>query len=370
MKITRIQTTHLRIPMVLDGAPEFADRPGTALDVLVIQVETDEGITGWGEAFGHLAAQATVTTLDAVLAPRFQGRDPTDITGLMSEIGKALHPFGRNGAQSYALSGVEMALWDIAGKRAGLPLHALFGGTRVSDVPAYASLLRYNDPAEVARHCVNAVAAGYRYIKLHEIGVEQVAAARKAVGPDITLMLDTNCPWNVRQALEMAQKLRPYDLRWLEEPVWPPEDRKGLARVRTAGVPLAAGENAAGLHDFFSLFDAGAIDFAQPSVAKIGISACREVMTLAKAHGVDVAPHNASFGAASVAALHLVASGMPEPLYERLYIDLVAYPFGSLQTATNGRMHIPSGPGLGCEPDPDVMRRFAVGLPANSHANG
>jgi D-galactarolactone cycloisomerase len=370
MKITDLQTTHLRIPMVLDGAPQFADRPGTAIDILVIQVDTDEGIRGWGEAFGHLAAQATLVTLQTVLAPRFCGRDPTDIAGLMSEVTKALHPFGRNGAQSYALAGVEMALWDIAGKRAGLPLHALFGSAGVPDVPAYASLLRYNDSAEVARQCKKAVEAGYRHIKLHEIGVEQVGAARTAVGPNITLMLDTNCPWTPHEALRMAERLRPYDLHWLEEPVWPPEDRKGLASVRQAGVPLAAGENAAGLYDFVSLFDGRAIDFAQPSVAKIGVGACREVMTLAQTHAVQVVPHNACFGAASLATLHLVASDTSEPLYERLYIDLAAYPFGSFQTAANGRMRIPSGPGLGCEPDPDVMQRFAVGSPSNSHANG
>src|SRR5205823_8366919 len=133
-----------------------------------------------------------------------------------------------------------------------------------------ASLLRYGEPALVGKVSAKAVSEGYRFIKLHEIELAPVRAAREALGDGIALMCDTNCPWTVAKAIEMAKAFEPLNLHWLEEPVWPPEDHHGLARVRQAGATLAAGENAAGLHDFRSMFDAGAIDIAQPSVTKIG----------------------------------------------------------------------------------------------------
>ena len=181
----------------------------------------------------------------------------------------------------YALSGVDIALWDIAGKVAGKPLYQLFGG-EARPMPAYASLLRCSGPDAVARSCEESLAQGYRLIKLHEITVEAVKAARDAVGPGVPLMVDTNCPWSVDEAIAMAQALRPFDMYWLEEPVWPPEDHAGLAKVRAAGAVIAAGENAAGLIEFRRAFELGALDVAQPSVTKIGgISEMRRIIALA-----------------------------------------------------------------------------------------
>ena len=188
---------------------------------------------------------------------------------LMHHLQQTLHLFGRSGAVMYALSGVDIALWDIAGKVAGKPLYRLFGG-EARAMPAYASLLRCSGPDAVARSCEESLAQGYRLIKLHEITVEAVKAARDAVGPGVPLMVDTNCPWSVDEAVAMAQALRPFDMYWLEEPVWPPEDHAGLAKVRAAGAVIAAGENAAGLIEFRRAFELGALDVAQPSVTKIG----------------------------------------------------------------------------------------------------
>src|SRR4029079_11426493 len=129
-------------------------------------------------------------------------------------------------------------------------------------MPAYASLLRCSGPDAVARSCKDALAQGYRLIKPHEITVPAVKAARDAVGPGVPLMVDTNCPWSVNEALAMAEKLRPFDMHWLEEPVWPPEDHAGLARVRAAGTIIAAGENAAGLIEVRRPFAPLALDTA------------------------------------------------------------------------------------------------------------
>src|SRR5690606_7642773 len=119
--------------------------------------------------------------------------------------------------------------WDIAGKAAGLPVARLLGGRRAERLPAYASLIRYAEPALVARNVERAIEEGFRHIKLHEIEVEPTRAAREAVGPSVPIMLDVNCPWSVQEALRMARRLEPLELLWLEEPVWPPENIAGLA---------------------------------------------------------------------------------------------------------------------------------------------
>jgi D-galactarolactone cycloisomerase len=206
------------------------------------------------------------------------------------------------------------------------------------------------------------MARGYRDIKLHEIEVPVIAAARQALGADIRLMVDTNCPWTVAQALEMARRLHEHDLTWLEEPVWPPEDDAGLARVRAqGGIPIAAGENAGGLHDFKRKFEAGAIDVAQPSVIKIGgPSAMLEIAALAKAFGVRLVPHNAYFGPGYLASLHVNAAVAPDAPFERIFIDLEASPLRDAVTAHEGNVTVPDAPGLGCDPDPKVLQRYQI----------
>ena len=217
----------------------------------------------------------------------------------------------------------------------------------------------------VARNCERALSLGYRDIKLHEITVPEIEAARDAIGPDVRLMVDTNCPWTVWQAIDMARQLEDCEMTWLEEPVWPPEDYEGLARVRLeGGAPIAAGENAAGLHDFKVAFEAGALDVAQPSVIKIGgVSAMIEIAALAKAYGVRMVPHNAYFGAGFLTSLHVNAALAPDAPFERLFLDLEASPYHDLVNAVDGTVTVPDGPGLGRDPDMDVLRRYLVTEP-------
>jgi L-alanine-DL-glutamate epimerase-like enolase superfamily enzyme len=360
MAIRSIAALPIILPFeVLGPRPLFAGKPRETVPTLLVRVETEEGIVGWGEAFSHAAWAPTATALTEVVAPLALGRDETAIEALALEIQKTLHLFGRSGPITYALSGLEIALWDIAGKAAGKPLHALLGGARHDRLPAYASLPRYSDPRAVARVSAAAAARGYRAVKLHETGVEQTSAARAAVGRDIALMLDTNCPWSVPQALEMAARLRPFDLHWIEEPVWPPEDHAGLARVRHGGgIRTAAGENAASPAECAAMIAAGAVDFIQPSVTKIGgVAAWAEVARHARAQGVAVVPHSPYFGPGFLATLHLCAT-LPEQVWvERMDFDLPVDPFGAASVPREGWLAVPQGPGLGLDPDPGIIAR-------------
>lgn len=363
MKIAAVESILLTVPYRTGGLQAIAGRPSAGLNILAIRLETDQGITGWGEAFGHGVCPTTKTAFDTLVAPLLVGRDPSDIAALMHELQQTLHLFGRGGAVMYALSGVDIALWDIAGKVAGKPLYALFGG-EARPLAAYASLLRCSGPEAVGRECGRALAQGYRQIKLHEITVPAVKAARDAIGPDVVLMMDTNCPWSVAESLAMAAALRPFDLHWLEEPVWPPEDHAGLAQVRAAGAKIAAGENAAGAIEFRRAFALGALDVAQPSVTKIGgISTMREIMVLANEAGVRLVPHCPYFGPGLIASLHLTAALPAGTPVERLFVDLEASPFGEWVDIEDGAMRVPQGAGLGADPDPALIARYRTHPP-------
>jgi L-alanine-DL-glutamate epimerase-like enolase superfamily enzyme len=366
MKITAVETRLTRIPFDMGAKPvSFSGIGGQHLNTFWVRIITDTGIEGWGEGFGHGAVAVTKTVFDTQVAPAILGQDARDIAGLRARLSHTFHLYGRNGPHLYALSALDIALWDIAGKAAGLPLWRLWGGKPVETLASYASLLRYGAPDLVAAACERAVARGYRDIKLHEIELPMIAASRDAVGPDVRLMVDCNCPWTVAQAVSMARQLRPLELTWLEEPVWPPEDHAGLARMRAQGIPIAAGENAGGLNDFKHQFEAGALDIAQPSVIKIGgPSGMMEVAALAKAFGVRLVPHNAYFGPGYLASLNLNATLAPDAPFERLFIDLEASVFGDLLLADNGRVPVPQGPGLGCDPDPGVLQKYSPEAPS------
>lgn len=252
-----------------------------------------------------------------------------------------------------------LALWDLSGKRAGLPLHRLLGGAARSEVEAYASLVVYSLPPIVAEKAAAAVAQGFRHVKLHEVGVAQVAAAREAVGSDVGLMLDTNCAWSLEEALVMADRLAPSNLRWVEDAVWPPEDHRSLARLRNAGMRIAGGENVGTLFDFAHLFEIDALDVAQPDVTKVGgLTEMRKVLALAEAHGVLASPHSACYGPGFLATVHAVAAMPGETVLERIHVGLEAYLFPDWTTAIKGRVPVPTGPGLGADPDPDVIARY------------
>ena len=310
MTIRSITPIALDLPFEVGGPKsQFAGRP-RQMAMLLVRVETEDGIVGWGEAFGYAVWPATRVAIEKLVAPMAIGKNEDDITGVMDDLQRKLHIVGRTGPVVYGLSGLDIALWDIAGKKAGKSVSALLGGARRTHVPAYASLVRYGDAALVAKNAKAAVARGFRAIKLHEITVTEVKAAREAVGADIKIMMDTNCPWTVDEALAVAKQVKPYDLLWLEEPVYPPEDFKSLARVRReGGIAISAGENAMSPMDFRAMFEAGAVDYAQPSVTKIGgISEMMRIYKLAVEHGVTLVPHSPYFGPGLLASIHMAAT--------------------------------------------------------------
>jgi D-galactarolactone cycloisomerase len=362
MKITRIEPMLIGIPYD-HGGPKSADLTGAirhTMDALYVKVETDEGITGWGEAFGFGGCALTHAAFERLVTPIALGKDAIDIEGTMADLHKRVVNLGRNGAAIFALSGIDVALWDIRGKIAGKPVHKLLNENSRASVPAYASLLRLNEPQYVSKVSEEALKRGYRDIKLHERTVDCVKAARDVLGPAPKLMVDTNCQWTPEMALEMAKAFEPFDLAWLEEPINPPDDYKALAALRRAQpIPIAAGENLGNYFDVRNIIDAKAVDVVQPDAIKMGgITQLWKAIEYAREAGVRVDPHSPLYGPGWIATVHVVAAMAQDALAEFYYADLEQSPLGEMIYPRNGFMHVPDGPGLGIEVDEKIIAKY------------
>jgi L-alanine-DL-glutamate epimerase-like enolase superfamily enzyme len=365
--ITKLETIHYSLPFET-GGPRVGMRPALRdkdqawlrMDCLMLRIETEEGLSGWGEAFGHMVIPGTDAVIRSMVPKILLGRDSRAISRRVEEIERPFHGFGRSGPLRYALSAIDIALWDLAGQRAGLPLFRMLGGDS-ADLTRYASLMRYGgDTDAVARNVSRAADAGFTTIKLHEQTLPAFMAAREAVSAETRIGLDVNCPWTVAEALAIARAIADHDFGWLEEPIWPPEDVAAIAEIRHEGVPIAAGENLSTLHDFKAAFEAGALDIVQPSVTKVGgISAMMRILALARAYPVRVVPHCFYWGPGYHATAHVAASQTTPLLVETAFIDVETRPHALFDVSTAG-FTLPETPGLGFDADWDGLEPYVV----------
>ena len=367
MLITDVRAHHIRIPYDA-GVASFRQGASaiSALDIVLVEVSTDAGLTGWGDAFAYVCPRTTATAIGEMIAPQARGLEVPDAAGIpafMERIQRNLHLFGRYGVTMFAISGLDIALWDLAAKAKGEPLHRLLGARKRARIPAYASLLRIGDPALIAKECETARRRGYPAIKLHETTVPAVSAARQAIGAGVPLMVDMNCPLDETAATAFAHACRAAAPLFLEEPVWPPEDFTALAIVReNGGLDIAAGENACTVHQFRQMMTEGAVSYAQPSVTKVGgITEYLSVVALADEMGVKLAPHSPYFGPGLLATLQLLSLRDDGTFVEVFYMNRPACLWrGAVDVDANGTVAVPEGPGLGYEPDKEVMERYRV----------
>lgn len=362
MKIKSVDCLPLRIPFDDGGsAPGLMPSKWTHLDMALVRVETSDGIVGWGDAFAYSCLSAVTGAIRDMVAPLVVGREITDVAAFNLELQKRLHLHGRYGITIFAIGGVDIALWDAAAKAKGVSLARLHGGRRRNSVPAYASLVRYSEPAVLAKFAARAVAEGYRDVKLHEITLEAIEAGRKAVGPDVRLTTDVNCNWSAADAERLLPHMKRLDLYWVEEPLFPPDDAAALGALeRKFGVAIASGENACTSVEFARTVPA--IRFTQPSVTKVGgVSEFVRVAEMAQAQGRTIMPHSPYFGPGYWATLQLAAAFETAELFEYLYIWPEADVGRDLPRPTASAVAIPDKPGLGFEPDMAVIEKFRVG---------
>lgn len=366
MLITNVRAHHIRIPYDA-GVANFKQGAAaiSALEIVMVEVSTNAGITGWGDAFAYVSPRTNLSAVEEMIAPQARGLEVPDAAGIpafMEQIQRNLHLFGRYGITMFAISALDIALWDLAARVKGVPLHRLIGEARRTRIPAYASLLRIGNPDLIARECDTALRLGYKAIKLHETTTPAVFAARQAIG-NVPLMVDMNCPMDSEAAIAFAHACRDAAPMFLEEPVWPPEDFATLAEVRTrGGLNIAAGENACTAYQFREMMKAGAVSHAQPSVIKVGgITEYLKVVELADAFGIRLAPHSPYFGPGLLATLQLMSLRDDATFVEVFYMKRAACLWrGRIDVDANGDIEVPQGPGLGYEPDKAVMEQYRV----------
>jgi D-galactarolactone cycloisomerase len=391
MKITQIHTMIARVPLgqqrFLSSQCGFPER-----NSLLVRVDTDEGISGWGEGGQYGPPEPVASCIVHVLAPQILGRNPLDRGRIGQELYAATRDFGQKGSYIEAMSAIDIALWDIAGKALGEPVCRLLGGAFRDSVAAYATGCYYRGDTyldhrstlvDLAAEAQSYLAAGFRMLKMKvgllrvEDDCERVAAVREAVGPDCTLLVDANHAYNAMTAVHMARGLERYGVRWFEEPV-PPEDREGYRRVRSStSVPIAGGECEYTRFGFRDLIAGGCVDIAQPDLCVAGgFSEWLKIVALAESFGVWAVPHVWGSGVALAAALHAVAALPPfphtanpvpmqnEPViefdrnYNPLRDDLLEENF----QCVDGRVAVPAGPGLGITINEEVLGRYSTPL--------
>ncbi|MGE0151616.1 MAG: mandelate racemase/muconate lactonizing enzyme family protein [Reyranellaceae bacterium] len=364
MKIKTVRPIALSIPVRYAGKPlQLAGAPWRNQEIVLVEIRTESGAVGYGEAYCIVAGirNALVSLVNDMIAPLLVGQNAADIAGVVTGLQRSVQPFGRYGLMMAAVSGVDIALWDIAGKVANQPLSRLLGGYQEA-LPSAASLVRTGDASELARKIEEAMAAGYKAVKIHENDLGCIAAARSAAGPDTRMSVDINCSWDLpyaQKALSIIGEARPY---FVEDPIWPPENLKGLARLRAqSGLLIATGGTSCTAWEFQNIFDADAADFCQPSVTVVGgVTEVQKIAHIARTRNVALSLHTPYFGPGLLASLHLAAAYGMTNEFERPFYALEADPYGGQFLARAGASRVPKGPGLGADPDPAVIERYAV----------
>jgi len=359
--ITAIDTITLRVPLdIWAPAPMSQGVPRTHVESLYVRVTTSGGVIGWGESFGT-ARPMVIAAFDNWIRRLAVGQSASD-DELLPRIERMMLSLSRSGPLAHALAGLDIALWDIRGKLAGVPVSTLLGGARRPRVECYASLLQYyGNPEHIKRNTERALERGFRYVKLHERTPEAVAAAREVTGPNIPLMVDTNCAWTPVEAEAAVAAMAPYKPFWVEEPIYPPEDFESLANLRTiTGVPVGIGENATSLREFRRMVTIGKADFIQPAMVKLGISHLAKVAAEVEQAGATCVPNAFYIGPAFLAVLHCMAAKEKDSPLERMFADFGGTPFSKTVPIINGGVEVPQGPGLGADPEDDLIAQFKV----------
>ncbi|MGI9450357.1 MAG: mandelate racemase/muconate lactonizing enzyme family protein [Geminicoccaceae bacterium] len=361
MRIKSAEVFPLRLPFT-DGSAGTGLMPSkwTHLDIALLRLETEDGVVGWGDGFAYACLGATVSAIEDMVLPLVIGAEIDDIPAFNRHLQQRLHLHGRYGITIFAISAVDIALWDIAAKQEGVPLAELLGGTKRDELSAYASLVRYGDPALVRSFAEKAVDEGYETVKLHEITLPAIEAGRAAIGENLQLITDVNCNWSAAEAQELMPAMKRLGLYWVEEPLFPPDDAKALGALeRQFGVAIASGENACTAVEFSRTVPE--IAFVQPSVTKVGgITEFLAVCDLAEAEGKVVMPHAPYFGPGYWATAQLMAAKPIAELFEFLYVQPETWLDENMPLPKNGKVRVPKRPGLGFEPDPALLKRYAT----------
>lgn len=372
MKIDRI--TAIPLSFCFPEGKSVAMGIGTARkrDVVIVKIQTSDGLVGYGEAHPGRSPGAVASLINNTLAPLLQGRDASDVVGAWDVVHRMqLASHGLGAGAALALSGVDMALWDIRGKAANMPLYRMLGGSP-RRIPAYAGgvALGYQPPASLAEEATSYVEQGYRAIKLR-VGdttandIARITAVRKSVGDDIALLVDANTAYTLSDVRQVMPALAELQVKWLEEP-FPCNDFSSyrLAAQINPLVPIAAGENHYTRYEFARLIEDRAITILQPDLSKTGgVTESMRIAAMASAWRLPINPHSSAGGINMAATIHFLASidngGYFEACVSKVnpLRDMFGQPF---QIESDGCVAPQERPGVGLEIDEAAFSAYPL----------
>ena len=372
MKITGIEAIELRLP-----EDQIEDKCSSGQDALIVKIHTDEGLTGIGEIdSSSRVAKAAIEapfshSVTSGLSRLLIGENPLDTRVLWEKIYQATFYYGRRGVVIHAMGGIDMALWDLAGKYYNKPVHQLLGGAFHSKIRAYASTLfgrDGNETAEIGRKWVN---QGYTGVKFgwHPMGesekvdLDLVEGARRGVGPDNDVLIDAGCCWDTLTAIRRARQFEDYGILWLEEPLQQ-DNLEGYMKLSNASrIPIAAGEGDAGRFAWKDLIERGGIHIAQIDLARNGFTESMRVADIVEDKGLRVVNHFYTTGINLAAGLQFLAARKSTFILEYCVEETPMRWDVTKQKMLiddEGYVEVPTGPGLGIDLDEDTVDRFRI----------
>ncbi len=338
--------------------------PSTDMSVL-IKATADDGTVGWGETYGIVAPDAVTSIIDDVLGPVIVGRDPRDATVIQEDVYDLMRVRGFfGGFYVDAMAGLDIAIWDLCGKLLGQPVVKLLGGQRLQTIPAYVSGLpgkTLDERLAVARAFHD---KGFRAFKYHTAVsfdgiVREMQALREGLGPDVELMVDLHWKFTAHEAVQLIDRLAPLRPMFVEA-CCAPEDLEGQTHVAThARIPIALGEELRTVFEYRPRFERRAMSIVQPEMGHTGISQFLQIGRMANAFHMQVIPHaSIGMGIYQAASLHAAAALPNVPMHEYQH-SVLDRNLGYMQTdmrCEGGVFHLPTGPGLGIEPGPELWQ--------------
>ena len=363
LKIKDVCAILLSIPFKSEGSGEgIMPTPWTELEFCLVKIETDQGLIGWGEAFSYSCSRSVAAFIRQSIAPLLVGQSMPDPVVFGEQAQHKLILQGRSGVAMFALSGIDLALWDLKAKADSTNVAQLLGGRCRESIRAYASLIRYGNVELVASACERVLNAGFKEFKLHEVTLPEIRRGAQLLGKDNGLMVDVNCNWTENHCREVIPALLDLNVRWLEEPIFPPENVRTLALLRETGIKISTGENACTAYAFEEICRAGASDFLQPSVTKVGgLSEVQKILkTTGAITGLPFTPHSPYFGPGFLATLQLAAAVECTQVVEYLDVEPERWIYQNMPLPVDGIIRIPDGVGMGMDPDPWVLNRYHI----------
>lgn len=335
------------------------------LTQLFIRVTQEDGLSGIGECWWGIypgpekskglpsgsQVLPMVSSVENILAPLLIGEDARQIAARYQQMVHYAYRYGIEGIIGSALSGIDLALWDLAGKRLDIPVVELLGGQVKKGVRAYASLPPLRDPDLIRQETERVIAAGFSGIKLHELNPDMAGLVREIAGPDMAIMLDVNGHFDLPEAITVAEELMTHKVFWFEEPTWPMRDLDVMKRLKdTTGITIAAGENEFSMDNFYQLMKSKAVDYIMPEITKIGgLTAAKKLTPLFELFNTPLCPHSFRSGPAMYANVHWALSSEKSDWLEIPWLP-EGHEFPSevpIPNLKDGLALLPEGPGLG-----------------------